>query len=259
MKKTLLLLAAMCVSLAGFADLSTGEPHATVIPRTGNRPVEGDWGMYLGASVTQIMDMVAYNKSYSGNEKGQVYWALPMINLKYYFTDRVEGRLGFQFASYGEQNELSKGSNKVVQSERVHYTRFLPGFAYHFSMNNPIDVYLGAQIPVGFNVNDNLTKADKNNYTTSRDNMFVIGAGVFLGMQFFVADLPFAIGIEGGYSGQAHFSAGARTTNVTEGNKQTNVTVNGASTGFDTNVGGHHIDANWGADAAITFTYFFRN
>ncbi len=258
MKKTFILLAAMCVSLATFADLSTGEPHANVIPRTGNRPVEGDWGMYLGASVTQIMDMIQYNNSYNGKDKGQVYWALPMINLKYYFTDRVEGRMGFQFAAYGEQDKLANGSNKVVASDRVHYTRFLPGIAYHFSMNNPIDVYLGAQIPVGFNVNDNMQKADKNNWTTTRNNMFVIGAGVFLGMQFFVADLPFAIGIEGGYSGQAHFTAGGRTTTVTNGNKQTSVTVAG-KTVTGTNVGGHHIDANWGADAGITFTYFFRN
>ena len=56
-KSTILLVALMAVSTA-FAQISTGEPHSSVIPRTGNRPQAGDLGMYIGASVTQIMDLV---------------------------------------------------------------------------------------------------------------------------------------------------------------------------------------------------------
>ena len=51
-KLSLVLVAMMAVSTA-FAQISTGEINSSVIPRTGNRPQEGDFGMYIGASVTQ--------------------------------------------------------------------------------------------------------------------------------------------------------------------------------------------------------------
>ena len=84
-KTSLLLVALMSVSVA-FAQISTGEPNSSVIPRTGNRPQAGDFGMYLGVSVTQIMDLVELNKDEPF--KNNIFWALPMIDLKYYFTDK---------------------------------------------------------------------------------------------------------------------------------------------------------------------------
>jgi hypothetical protein len=92
--------------------------------------------------------------------------------------------------------------------------------------------------------------------TKTTRNKFVIGGGIFLGLQFFVADLPFAIGFEGGYSGQASFSAGQKTKINNDGNKQTSVTIDGRTATDPSKAS--HIEATWGADAAITFTYYFR-
>ena len=110
-------------------------------------------------------------------------------------------------------------------------------------------------MPIGFNIDSEKTK--NGTQTTKRtNNKFVIGGGIFLGLQFFVADLPFAIGFEGGYSGQASFSAGQKTKINNDGNKQTSVTIDGRTATDPSKAS--HIEATWGADAAITFTYYFR-
>ena len=251
-KSTFLLVALMAVSTA-FAQISTGEPHSSVIPRTGNRPQAGDLGMYIGASVTQIMDLVELNKDNSFQKKA--FWALPVINLKFYFSDNFEGRLGFQFACQTSSDKVSTDDFSSKSSRSIDYTRFLPGFAYHFNTNNILDVYLGAQIPIGFNLDVTKSSAEKFS-SVEKNNKFVVGGGIFLGLQFFVADLPFAIGFEGGYSGLAQISSGHRKIVNNDGEKQISL-IDGASTINDIN-SASHMEATWGADAAITFTYYFR-
>ena len=254
MRKTSFLFVALLAASTAFAQISTGEPHSSVIPRTGNRPQAGDFGMYIGASVTQIMDLVELNKDQSF--QGNSFWALPVINLKYYFTDNWEGRLGFQFACKGTPDTLVNDDILQKQVRDINYTRFLPGAAYHFNTNNILDVYVGAQVPIGFNVDATKTVYDDMS-TKTKNNKFVIGAGIFLGLQFFVADLPFAIGIEGGYSGQATFSAGNRTTASGNGETQVSTTWIDGKTYNDVSKLSH-LEGTWGADAAITFTYYFR-
>lgn len=253
-KSSLLLVALMAVSTA-FAQISTGEVNSSVIPRTGNRPQAGDFGLYLGASVTQVMDFIKLNKDTKFTENS--FWALPAINLKYYFTDNWEGRLGFQFACKGTTDKLTPdGGDWEKTTSDVNYTRFLPGCAYHFNTKNILDVYLGAQMPIGFNLiqdkyaTDGYSKANKN-------NQFVIGAGIFFGLQIFVADLPFAIGIETGYSGTASFSAGDRTIVNNDGEKT--VTLHHPTLGNVDVTKSSYMEGRWGADAAITFTYYFHN
>lgn len=111
-------------------------------------------------------------------------------------------------------------------------------------------------MPIGFNVDATKTVYDDMS-TKTKNNKFVIGAGIFLGLQFFVADLPFAIGIEGGYSGQATFSAGNRTTASGNGDTQVSTTWIDGKTYNDVSKLSH-LEGTWGADAAITFTYYFR-
>lgn len=145
MKKTSLLLVALLAVSTAFAQISTGEPHSSVIPRTGNRPQAGDFGMYLGASVTQVIDLVKLNKNPSFGARA--FWALPAINLKYYFTDNFEGRIGFQFSCLNENTKVKDNNDDGTWDKNVrdvNYTRFLPGVAYHFNTNNILDVYLGA-------------------------------------------------------------------------------------------------------------------
>ena len=261
MKKYVLTLLSLLLSAGVFAELSTGEPHSSVIPRTGNRPQAGDFGVYVGASVTQIMDLVNYNRPANNNANDSKYWALPLINLKYYTTDNMEFRIGFQFSSYGETNVVRDGEGSKAKTSRdVNYTRFLPGFAYHFNTNNIVDVYIGAQIPIGFNADASRQSVDQPGMVQSvydRENLFVIGGGAFIGLQFFVADLPFAIGLEGGYSGQARLGGGHRVTTTTNGVTQVTASAGGMNANGE-RASATHMDATWGADAALTFTYFFR-
>lgn len=263
MRKTFLLLAALMTVSVAFADLSTGEPHSAVIPRTGNRPQQGDFGMYLGASVTQVIDIVKLNK----NDKfgKNAFWALPAINLKYYARDNWEIRLGFQFAAKGESDIVKLEEYTYSRNQEINYTRFYPGFAYHFNTKNILDVYIGAKMPIGFNLENTKTVTGKESWTKNQNNKFVIGGGVFLGLQVFIADLPFAIGIETGYSGVASIGTGDRTVSKTKGNDaQYTVNISGAGEGgkdlsLGTDKGPNaHLDGVWGADAALTFTYYFR-
>jgi len=243
-----------------FAQISTGEPNSSVIPRTGNRPQAGDFGMYLGASVTQVIDLVELNKK----EDGAAFWALPAINLKYYTTDKFELRLGFEFACKGTANnnkykESAVGTYK--ESETKNFTRFLPGFAYHFNTSNILDVYVGAQVPIGFDIDvmNGQSVIDGKKYsskTTKGD--FVIGGGVFLGLQFFVADLPFAIGVEGGYSGRAIIGNGEGYTISNIDGKKTKTSANIPAYSGEEIKSSTYMEGTWGADAALTFTYFFR-
>ena len=253
-KLSLLLVAMMAVSTA-FAQISTGEVNSSVIPRIGNRPQAGDFGLYLGASVTQVIDFVKLNQDNDFTENA--FWALPAINLKYYFTDNWEGRIGFQFACQGTTDKVTpEDADWLKTTKDVNYTRFLPGFAYHFNTKNIVDVYLGAQMPIGFNLIQE--KSATVGYSImNKNNQFVIGGGIFFGLQFFVADLPFAIGIETGYSGTALFTAGNRTIVNDEGEKT--VTLHHPDLG-DINVDRSlYMKGRWGADAAITFTYYFHN
>lgn len=201
MKKIFLTtVALLTMLLPTFGEISTGEPHSSVIPHTGNRPEKGDWGMYIGGSVTQIIELV----DAIGNDEYNA-WGLPLVNLKYYISDPLELRLGMQFAckSTNAKTTMDSGANgKAVENHN--YTRFQPGIAYHFSNSNILDVYAGAQLPIGWEVDKNLTQgfADGYNYLhKERVGTFVIGGGLFLGLQVFIADLPFAIGVEGGFSG----------------------------------------------------------
>jgi len=252
MKKTIIFVACLtmaCMSVSG--QISTGEPNASVIARTGNRPQKGDYGLYLGGPVSQVMDLVKYCQS----EGSEGAWGLPLINLKYYCTDNFEFRMGFQFAAQTEKEKTVTtyaAASELVQttSSGKDYTRLLPGIAYHFNTKNILDVYLGAQLPIGFNLAVDKTLEDNMGTISSTRTLagtFVIGGGIFMGLQFFIADLPIAIGIEGGYSGLVEAAAVPSYSVVTGGTSQ-NYREGVATT-----------TARWGADASVHFSYYFNN
>lgn len=265
MKKiTFSLVAMLLVVSSAMAQISTGEPYSSVIPRTGNRPQQGDWGLYIGASATQIMDLVNYNQEVNSSldflDRSSVFWAIPIVNIKYYVRDSWELRCGFEFACQTESQTLKLANDtKTIGTSKLktesNFTRFLPGFAYHFNTSNILDVYMGAQMPLGWEVS--MTKNNSNDAMNNselrktRMGTFVIGGGVFVGLQVFVADLPFAIGVEGGYSGMARLGGVAKTTHTVD--NKTQVFVDGQQVSSATKA-----FANWGADAAITFSYYFK-
>lgn len=251
MKKFSFILCSLLCAMSASAQLSTGEVNATVIPRTGNRPQAGDMGFYIGASVTQVLDLVEFNQSSSNNPMGygEWYWALPVLNFKYYVTDNWEIRAGFEFSCYSESGKTSMDGDTYKGTTNCNFTRLLPGAAYHFNTNNILDVYVGAQIPIGWNINSAKTSGPDMSMKTT-ENAFVIGAGVFGGLQVFIADLPFAIGVEFGYSGKATLGGAPKTKYTYNGNSGSNEEGN-----IETKT---HASGTWGADAAITFSYYFR-
>lgn len=241
------LMACVCAS----AQISTGEPNSSVIPRTGNRPQKGNWGLYIGGSVSQVMDLIDFIDS----EGVEGAYGVPVVNLKYYCSDNWELRMGFQFSARTNKNKTVTpefDEDGDVDKETIatnfngsNYTRLLPGIAYHFSPKNLLDVYLGAQLPIGWNSNTTKSKFE-DNITSTHTGAFVIGAGVFIGLQFFIADLPIAIGVEGGYSGHI----------VAEGVPSYKITTETSNQKY--RMGTSSVSANWGADAAITFSYYFQ-
>ena len=251
--------AVLLVAVPMMAQISEGEPHSAVIPRIGNRPQAGDWGIYLGGSVSQVLDIidaVNYNKD-NGTLAKQVWWGLPLLNLKYYPADQWEVRLGFEFSCLTENQRLrdeDDNTNKTKQNSN--FTRFLPGFAYHFNTKNLLDVYVGAQMPIGFDIEKQKTSTNTDGYLyerTTQTNRFVVGGGAFVGLQCFIADLPFAIGVELGYSGVVKTGGLQKTTINDDGDVESYYTVNGTNYAK-----AQKTTAEWHADAALTFSYFFH-
>lgn len=220
-----LLVLALCIGAisTASAQITTGEPSAKTI-RTGNRADEGCFGLYIGA--TSDMFKGVFNSNV--NVK-----ALPLLNLKYMSSDQNEWRLGLELY---ESSERIRGVYKDEESDDKQIWRerfvessamFYPGWAYHFSRNNILDVYAGVEVPFGWQSATSTNKYDaeinyeaSKDYTTVKKSSFVFGIGAFVGVQAFIANLPLAVGLEYGIS--SRFDAGLKykTTVVTNDKTQ---------------------------------------
>lgn len=222
--KRLFITMALCMAFVGLAQaqLSQGQTYSTKIV-TGNRPGAGDWGLYFGPSYSEIIDLVETMGSQTEKAFG-----LPLINLKYYAGDRAEIRMGIQYnghnsktdGTYTQEYGEDYGNRELYSNYHYGSRRFRvsPGFAYHFSPKNVLDVYVGATLPIGV---DAMKQVDESNYYQEifnpeteeyslkqyemKDNQkyssFVMGVGAFIGLQAFVADLPLSLGFEYGLTG----------------------------------------------------------
>ena len=137
------------------------------------------------------------------------------------------------------------------------YYRLTPGIAYHFSSNNILDVYVGAQLPFGLSTDNYIYKYDDKNNGTTKRTSFEIGLGAFIGLQCFVADLPVAVGLEYGFSGVKYF--GQKDKHIIldqDGNEQTFYTnpddPQQAYTKLKSTRG------YFGSDLRVTISYFFN-
>ena len=227
MKKVFLavMLAFVTASLS-FAQISTGDPTATKI-KTGNRPQAGTFGLYGGAEVLL-----------HGNEP----YLLPVINLKYFLSDRLELRAGldiysssFSFSGkrigadvYDDDKQLytQKGGGSEFVPMENHFT-ISPGFAYHFSNSNILDVYVGAELPLGVRTyssrdivsGDNAPGGEASLEVTS--SPFHIGLNGVIGLQAFIGNLPLAVGFEYGIGLQADLGNKYKVVSVAGDNKAT--------------------------------------
>ena len=241
MKKFVLTALALCMGFAAAtAQITTGESSAQVV-RTGNRAEAGGFGLYLGATSDIFQNVL----------DGCDVKALPLINFKYMTTDKLELRLGLEWWT-AANGKKTKGENEngdyLVKGKSKETHKYLyPGVAYHFSKSNILDVYVGAELPIGWentlqtNFKD-YTGKDNDVDTKTKINNFNIGLGAFVGMQAYVANLPLAVGVEYGIS-----SLKTLKSNKTITDEEQEYKVKTTNSTW-----------NVGHQARLTLTYFFK-
>lgn len=188
-------LAALFVSAQAEAQeyqISQAEPTSTTI-RVGNRPGQGSFGIYMGLTSDMFKDMF---------DGGTTFKSLPLVNLKYMVTDRVEARLGLQFYKKSETINTEDTKNDYSSQYATSTNRLYPGVAYHFANSNILDVYAGAELLVGWH-KDKLQSLVNDDFVGGKGSLssFQFGGGLFIGLQAFVGDLPLALGVEYGFHG----------------------------------------------------------
>ena len=260
MKTKLILVAAAALMLQGLAvpalaQITTGKPSSKVI-RTGNRAEAGDFGLYLGANLNL----------YDGFEGETQFKALPLLNFKYMMTDEAELRLGLELYKDSERanGSVEQNSSLLPASSRTSDSRAMlyPGFAWHFSSRNLLDVYVGAELPLGW---DNYTHASESGIDGSGTVMakitkrtFVVGLGAFIGMQAYIADLPLALGVELGISSRYDIGTKYKHQTETNGSDQQIYYTKTLDPGADQY---DKLRARTGeivGQARITLTYYFK-
>lgn len=211
-------------ALPAVAQMTTGKPSSKVI-RTGNRPEAGDFGIYLGMTSEMFNGII---------DKELQMQALPLINFKYMVSDQFEARIGLELyktssslkGTYTQDVDEQSFSLPAATKNSSSNAMFYPGVAWHFSSKNILDVYVGAELPIGWDSSTSLDESGtveigetgdyistiSSHSTTKRS--FVIGLGAFVGIQAFIADLPLAIGAEFGISSK--FDTGVKYKHVEE-------------------------------------------
>lgn len=202
-------LIALGSALTANAQLTTGVSSSKTI-RTGNRAEAGDCGIYAGASLN-LNDEVT---------------PLPLINFKYMSTDNFEMRIGLEAAKTKEKlaGDILQGESTITKDDQKYGRSTLmlyPGIAYHFSKLNILDVYVGAELPLGWDASTSSSIATEYTSKTTKRS-FVIGLGAFIGLQAYIADLPLAVGVEYGLS--SRLDAGLKYKNEFTTNNQTTIT-----------------------------------
>lgn len=256
--KKYLLIAASFLLLAPFANaqITDGQPSSKTI-RTGNRPTAGNFGLYVG-----FTSDIAYNIKEIA-KSGGVSVPLPLINFKWMATDNCELRIGLDSFSKGSRTSGRTVSldNEYMSIPSISFSSktydldlmFYPGIAYHFNTKNILDVYVGAELPIGGQLNQYREKEDETSLRSSISK-FKIGIGAFVGLQVFIANLPFALGVEYGLS-----------ANGTIGGQQKVVTYDGTvkqTKYFDSDNTEYAklrmSDGIFGQQVRLTLSYYFK-
>lgn len=220
----MLLIAVLCVCTMAqaFGQISNGSPTARTI-KTGNRPGEGDWGLYVGANTDQINALRSNEITWKG---------IPILNFKYFTSDNLELRIGFlgnstAMKQKGDVYDIPyEQSTAMTHKEKQGEYCLFPGVAYHFAPTNILDVYVGCSLPFGYNYDKNIDIYDGKNYGTYKRSSFEVGFEGFVGLQCFIADLPIAIGMEYGFSAMQYFGQKYKCTIVdADNNEQTYYTT----------------------------------
>lgn len=259
MKKTSLLSKSLIIMILLFigsaplmAQISEGEPYSRTI-RTGNRPGSGDWGIFIGPSLTDIGSMINREISWQG---------LPLVNIKHYYSDELELRCGIQLSKTTNKmvGELlyDEKSYSILSKESESYYRLTPGIAYHFSSKNLLDVYVGASLPLGVSGDKFIDVFDGDNYGTQKRTSFEIGLGAFIGLQCFVADLPVAIGFEYGITGYKSLAEQYKNITTDENGTEQIFYTTSPYDEYEQYSELKKSSAYLGSDVRFTISYFFK-
>ena len=253
MKKVFLFLISVAICHSAIGQISTGDVTSTKL-RTGNRAQEGNFGLYIGGAVdfsnTEDFDNTSIR-------------FLPLVNLKYMLSDKMELRLGLSMSRHSNNvdgtieniltNETEKLQDKAVEAK----FSLSPGFAYHFSKSNILDVYVGAELPLGYD-RMNIAHRFGEGYNITQRSSFNIGVGGFIGLQAYIANLPLAIGLEYGFYGR--FNLGMQYKNEFKANASSDaqITYSTAQTGPFIYKSLTARNGNIGNQIRLTLTYFFN-
>ena len=236
------------------AQISEGEPYSRTI-KTGNRPVSGDYGIFIGPSLSEILQMVDDEISWRG---------LPLVNVKHYMSDNLEIRCGIQANKVASKDKGSvmvedEPDVNVRNKDSEYLFRLTPGIARHFAPTNLLDVYVGATLPLGGSGEKIIAENSSFVSSSSERTSFEIGLGAYIGLQCFVADLPVAVGLEYGLSAVKYF--GQKYKNVytdEDGSEQTFYTKDfvGLDDTYYSKLSSSK--GELGSDVRITISYFFK-
>ena len=231
--------------------------------KVGTRPVMGNYGLFFGLAYNEMKYWFDNNIDYNG---------IPIVSIKYYKTDNNVWRIGFQTST---KNEILKGTvDPVVNGGNLEEKKLIdntsrltlyPGFERHFTGSNILDVYLGGQIPFGwdrekYTDDESYNNNNYNKYTRTRTSI-TYGFEAFAGVQAFVADLPLALGLDFGAAALGHMRNKYRHESSTRvgvaSTSQVYYTVDDTGAGIKYESLSRR-DFQLQGNVRLTITYFFK-
>ncbi|MBL4754544.1 MAG: hypothetical protein JKY52_13235 [Flavobacteriales bacterium] len=218
MKRKLLSIALALVTTCSFAQLSERENDATMI-KLGARPQAGDMSLTFGFDLGGSLDSNAADAAlFTGNffAKGD------FLTFKWYQSDDIVIRAAIRLSKHSSKLDGNladtagffageSGGNFESRANERNFV-FVPGIEKHFSSSNVFDVYSGADLFLGFGVEDSTYRreygkgstslqftdeGDLDSYSEKTKNT-IVGIGGVVGFNVFIAHLPISIGLEYG-------------------------------------------------------------
>jgi len=216
MKKTKLLILAMCLSSATYAQLTTRSNDATV-EQLGARPQGGDMALTFGFNFSSLFsgrDSTATINTSNSLSPGN------LITLRMYKTSDIAYRAGIRLykdASVNKGTTVDLNGNSIADVENKDSRRqyeLMGGYEKHFdAANNFFDAYLAGDGYLGTRrdveiSNAEFSNGDKNNVKRVTSSA-IIGIGATIGFNVFVSNLPISLGLEYGWG--AKWALGGKT------------------------------------------------
>jgi len=212
MKKRILLFGLLFVAgSTAFAQLTTRENDATTV-NLGARPQAGDAALVFNIPVDGQGNGDGTNAG-AGLFDGNLLSSGDVLTYKYYRDNDVVYRVGVRLQA---TNATTKGTpadssfffnpGNLDEFNTKNNSRayvLAPGIEKHFTSSNVFDVYMGADVMLGFGRNKTITEVlgeDITDVTIRTTPTRILGLGAFTGFNVFIAQLPVSVGLEYGLS-----------------------------------------------------------